>query len=257
MLARLGRRPSRSRFADIAGGQPSSYRVDVEAEPAAAAELLAFATALSRGSEATRRLRLALERDAREALLDQLAARHTPERLLAVQLCGALELEEAVPWLELRLNDRKRVVREAAARSLGRIGGSRAAEVLLRALPRERVPWFRLTVELAKAAPWLYLDTALADPEWHQQRPALMTALAVRRRDLPASDFLASAPISGPRDLIAACHVLARSTGATAWIAALLDHPDRRVRAAADRALRRLRISGARPVYVVSGATAS
>jgi HEAT repeat protein len=257
MLSRLSFRASRNRFADVAAGQVTAYAVDIEAQPDAAAELLRVAGAQRRGSAETRRLRAALERDARDALVDLLAARQAPLRLLAVRLCGALELEESVPWLELRLSDRNRSVREAAARSLGRIGGGRATDALLRALPRERVPWYRLTVEIARAAPSHHLESAVADPGWHEQRPAIMVGLALRSPAVSVVDFLAATPIAGPRDLIAACHVLARSAEAASWLAALLDHPDRRVRLAADRALRRLRNAGARPVYLLTGASAS
>jgi HEAT repeat protein len=257
MLGRLGFRVTRSRFADVAAGQVASYAVDLEQQPDAGAELLRVAGAHPRGSAETRRLRLALDADSRNAVVDLLAARQTPLRLLAVRLCGALELEESVPWLELRLSDRNRSVREAAARSLGRIGGLRAADALLRAIPRERVPWYRLTIEITRAAPSHYLESAVGDPAWHEQRPAIMVGLALRSPDIAVAEFLAATPIAGPRDLIAACHVLARSAGATSWLAALLDHPDRRVRRAADRALRRLRNAGARPVYVLSGAGAS
>lgn len=257
MLRRLALRGSRSRFADVAAGREPSYRISVESQPALAEELAGFAARLPRASLETRRLRNALDRDSRDGLLDLLGARPPASRLLAARLCGALELEEAAPWLELRLGDRNRGVRQAAARSLGRIGGSRATEALLRAIPRERVPWYRLTVEVARAAPSLYLQEALGDPRWHEQRPAIMVALALRSPAVDAAEFLAAAPIAGPRDLIAACHVLARASGATSWIGGLLDHPDRRVRTAADRALRRLRSAGARPVYVLGGASAS
>ncbi|HEX6488736.1 MAG TPA: HEAT repeat domain-containing protein [Candidatus Dormibacteraeota bacterium] len=257
MFSRLRGRGLRSRLEQVASGALTDLEIDLAGAPEGADELMAVAGRLTRRSAAVRRLRVAIGPQARGLLLDLLAAEQPATRRRGAQLCGALELEEAVPWLELCLADRDRGVREASARALGRIGGARSAQALLNAFAHDLLPWFRLTVELAKAAPHLYLEQEVARTFWAHERPALIAAMGLRNPAAGGADFLAAVPISGPRDMIAACHVLARA-GAWApgsWVAALRDHSDHRVREAAERALRRIRTAGRAPVYVI-GATA-
>src|SRR5207237_878062 len=72
--------------------------------------------------------------------------------------------------------------RWAAARALGRISGSRAADALLLALRGRRLAGGRLVIELCRAAPDLYLESIIDDPKNSAVRAHLAAALAFRRR---------------------------------------------------------------------------
>src|SRR5256884_5116969 len=65
-------------------------------------------------------------------LLDALASPEPATRAAAAQLCGAMRLAEAVAWLSDLLSDPDEKVRVAAARGLGRTGGRRAGDPLVR-----------------------------------------------------------------------------------------------------------------------------
>ena len=239
----LGRRALAGRLQAIAEGRAEELDVDPVEDPGAAADLVGYLKGVPRESLPARRLRLAVTARTRDHAVDRLDAHASADRELAAHLCGVLELDEAVPWLETRLQDRNRRVRLASARALGRIGGTRGAEALLRAADRARIPASRLTVELAKAAPHLFLEEAVADPEWEAVRPLLIAALGLRGHGRTSlEDLLSRVPVTGPADLRALCHVISKlgDRSAVPWLFGLLDHDDQDVRAAADHALRRI-----------------
>lgn len=243
----------------VAEGRAHELTLDLEDGGEEAAELLSMLRSVPVGSISARRLRNAITVDGRDAIVDALIATPSATRELATQLCGRLHLEEAVPWLEVRLLDRNRRVRHAAARALGRIGGVRSAEALLRADGRARIPRSRLCIELAKAAPRLFLEQAVADPDWAAQRPEIIIALGLRRHGrVSVATLLAEVPVGSAAELLALCHVIAKlgDRSAVPWLFGLLDHDDRAVRAAADHALQRIHRTAfgrplARPLQLV------
>lgn len=244
MLQRLlGRQSHAAEVREVAEGRAQELSLNLEAGTDQAVELLLLLRSVPTTSVTARRLRNALTGGSRAALVDALVAGPSATRELAAQLCGLLELEEAVPWLEARLQDRNRRVRLAATRALGRIGGARSGEALLRAAGRARIPASRLCVELAKAAPLLFLERVLADPDWSAERPLVITALGLRRHGrLSAASLLAAVPVTSSAELLPLCHVIAKlgDRSAVPWLFGLLDHLDPEVRAAADHALQRI-----------------
>ena len=92
------------------------------------------------------------------AAMDALGSADPFIRRRGALLCGALQLERALPWIELLIVDRNVAVRLAAAGAAGRIGGVRASDALLRAVHARRLPQARAAIELSRAAPDLYVE---------------------------------------------------------------------------------------------------
>jgi HEAT repeat protein len=107
------------------------------------------------------------------------------------------------------------------------------------ALRARRAPVNRLAIELARAAPDLYIETRLADPRESGIRSSLVAAAALRRRraTVPALRRLAAAGTE--RERIVACSALwrLRDRAAGVEIGSALEHRSWRVRRAASRAL--------------------
>jgi HEAT repeat protein len=189
------------------------------------------------------RLRFAgrmLAQDSGAAVLDALADNDPKTRRAAAEVCGLLALEAAVPSVGVLLFDRDRDVRLAGTWALGRIGGHRASDFLVRALRSRRLPIYRLVVSLAQAAPNLYLESALSDPEERDNRPWLVIALGLRRRPSARRLLMDHLDAEDPRTRAAACRALswlADSRDATALLGMLAD-PDPSVREAAMLSLR-------------------
>jgi HEAT repeat protein len=151
-------------------------------------------------------------------------------------------MEPAVPLLAERLVDPDRRVRGAAAGALGRIGGGRAAEALLRALRGGRVPPGRLIRELARSAPDHFLENAMERPENRQARAGLALASGLRARPSPIAGTLYDLLGGSEQERVAACHAFG-ALGYTEAVPVLMDTLfDRspRVRQASRRALNRL-----------------
>jgi HEAT repeat protein len=189
------------------------------------------------------RLRFAgrmLAQDSGAAVFDALADNDPKIRRAAAEVCGLLALEVAVPSLGVLLFDRDRDVRLAGTWALGRIGGHRASDFLVRALRSRRLPIYRLVVSLAQAAPNLYLESALSDPEERDNRPWLVIALGLRRRASTPRLLMGLLDSEDPRTRAAACRALSwlgDSRDATALLGMLAD-PDPSVREAATLSLR-------------------
>src|SRR5205814_3696755 len=92
-------------------------------------------------------------------LLDALASPEPAARAAAAQLCGAMRLAESVAWLSDLLSDPDEKVRVAAARALGRTGGRRAVDALMRVV--EDFPPHRLALAIAHGASDIDLDGLL------------------------------------------------------------------------------------------------
>jgi HEAT repeat protein len=73
--------------------------------------------------------------------LDRLTDRRAWRRAQAAYLLGDMDSSTAVPGLLGALDDPRRDVRAAAARSLGRLGAASAVEPLVESLVGRRVPW--------------------------------------------------------------------------------------------------------------------
>jgi HEAT repeat protein len=187
-----------------------------------------------------------------DQVVDGLTSADPGVRAASARSCGVARLEAAVPLLAERLLDPDPRVRGAAAGALGRIGGARSADALLRALRARRVPASRLIRELARSAPDLYLEAALAQPENRQLRAALAVAAGLRPCPTPIARMLYELLDEGVEgERIAACHAFG-ALGYTEAVPVLLDALFDRspaVRQAARGALNRLgaRVPGSEP----------
>ena len=176
-------------------------------------------------------------------LLNSLASPNALTRAGAARVCGALRMTDSLLWIEDMLADERPVVRDAAVRALGQLGGRRAVEVLMAA--SERIPLHRLAIELAHAATDVDVEALMRQP--HTERAAVATVLACGlRRDVLrvpallgiAHDRRWPAPVRQ-----AACKSLAMigSRAAADGVGRIGEtDPDPTVKAAAGRAHKRL-----------------
>jgi hypothetical protein len=176
-------------------------------------------------------------------LLNALASPDPAMRASAARLCGAMRMTEAVQWIGDLISDPEPKVREAAVRSLGRLGGRRSVDIL--AASAANLPLYRLAACLAEAASDVDIEALMRKPP--SERAAAATVLACGLR----KDFLRVPSLLGiahdrrwPRQVrLAACRSLAMISdpAATGGLRRLADtEPDAAVKAAADRAHRRL-----------------
>jgi HEAT repeats len=186
-----------------------------------------------------------------DELLNSLVSPNPVTRASAARLCGALRLTEAVPWIEDLVQDENPMVREAAIRGLGRLGGRRAVESLMASA--DRITVHRLAITLASAASDLDIEALMRQPA--SEKAAVVTVLACGLRH----DVLRVPPLLGiahdrrwPKSVrVAAC----KSLGMIADLAAVDGlgilagkEPDADVKKAATLAHRRLlRSIGKRP----------
>jgi len=178
----------RIRLHQVAEGRAGARALDLGSAPEESAAILAAeCRRLPVGSPSLRRLIAGLHRSgALDRIVDGLAVRDRELQLRSVRLSGALRLEAAVPWLEPLLGSSHEPLRAAAARALGRIGGVRAANALVRGLGWRRGSTARLVMELARAVPDLYLETKLVDPGRLRWQPG---SAGGGRRSRPCSPF--------------------------------------------------------------------
>ena len=177
-----------------------------------------------------------------EDVLDGLRHPDPEVRAAGARRCGAARLEAAVPLLAERLLDPHPRVRAAAAGALGRIGGARAADALLRAARTRRLAAGRLARELARAAPDHYLEPALQRPENRGVRPVLALAAGLRGRSIEIGPLLIEMAGGSDEERAAAYHALG-ALGDEGVIPLLIDalfDPSSRAQRSARRALQRL-----------------
>jgi HEAT repeat protein len=175
-------------------------------------------------------------------LLDGLRHPDPDVRAAGVRRCGSARLEAAIPLLAERLLDPHPQVRGAAAGALGRIGGARAADALLRAARTRRLAGGRLARELARGAPDHYLEPALQRPENRGVRPVLALAAGLRGRSDEIGPLLIEMAGGSEEERAAAYHVLG-GLGDEHVVPLLIDalfDPSSRVQRSARRALQRL-----------------
>jgi HEAT repeat protein len=177
-----------------------------------------------------------------DELVDGLGDRDSSVRAASARECGSRGLERAVPLLSERLLDPDRRVRAAAAGALGRIGGARSAEALLRALRSGRLEAGRLARELARSAPDFFVEAALTRPENQQIRAALALTAGLRGRSSAVVEQLTALLEGDPAERAAACHALGalHHTPAVPFLMDALFDPSPRVRHAAAVGLTRL-----------------
>ena len=233
----------RGRLQAVAAGKSEVLAFDLDGEALDVAALVKDVTAGQRpGSLAHQRLAETFQRSGiTDTVIDQLAAPEANRRIRSAQLAGALGMEQAVSWISALLSAKEPAVRDAAARALGSIGGSRSADALLRAIRRDG-PRRTLLVELAHAAPDLFLETCLCTPGRIGVHAALAIAAGLRRRRAAVTPLLGLLASGSRRERAASCRALGwiKADIALPAVAAALADTDWRVRMSAIKALVRL-----------------
>lgn len=231
------------------GGEP------LEIDPGKDEEAIVLLSRLTRGlvvgsAQHHRLLRACAEGGTVDAAMDALGSADPAVRRRGALLCGALQLERALPWIELLIVDRNVKVRGAAAGAAGRIGGLRAADAVLRAVHARRLPQARAAVELSRAAPDLYVEERLRDPAHANAGPVLTMAAALRRRRSALEPLLDGLQGAKRRERALRCRALGRlrDPAAAPTLLRMARHDTSpQVRQSALRALRDLRIDAPAP----------
>jgi HEAT repeats len=144
-----------------------------------------------------------------DQLLDSLVSPDPAIRAAAARICGAARLTEAALWISDLVHDPVPRVREAAVRSLGRLGGRRAVDEIMASA--DTIPLHRLAIALSQAASDVDIEALMRQPA--NERAAVATVLACGLR----RDLLRVAPLLGiahdrrwPKQVrFAACRALA------------------------------------------------
>ncbi|TMI95416.1 MAG: HEAT repeat domain-containing protein [Bacillati bacterium ANGP1] len=142
-----------------------------------------------------------------DRVVERLAAKSPQQRARSARVVGALQLTEAVPWVAALLESRDRAVLDAAARALGKIAGARSATALVLAIQRRGLSR-RLVAELARAAPDLFVEVALTEPQRPAVRPALAIAAGLRRRQTAVAPLIGLLEHGSRRERVIACRAL-------------------------------------------------
>ena len=176
-------------------------------------------------------------------LLDALASPNPATRAAAARICGAARLSESIVWIADLLQDPSPPVRDAAVRSLSRLGGTRAVEQLMASA--EAIPLYRLAIALSRAASDVDIEALMRQPASERAAMATVLACGLRRDVLRVSPLLGIAhDRRWPKPVrLAACKALAtiadRSAADGLHRLAESD-PDPTIKKTADRAYRRL-----------------
>src|SRR4029077_21030557 len=119
--------------------------------------------------------------------------------------------------------------------------GTRSAEAILRAIRREG-PRRTLLIELARAAPDLFLEAALCENKRTGTRTAVAIAAGLRGRRAAVAPLVALLASGSRRERAASCRALGwiKAESALPAVAASLADGDWRVRVSACKALTRL-----------------
>lgn len=248
--ASLARSRLRARLAAVASGARDGVALDLGDPMIDTAAVVSAVTApYGSGTAELGRIVGALQASGiYGTVLDQLTAQQPGPRARSATLAGALRIEAAVPTLVALLSASERPVRNAAARALGRIGGARSAAGLLRAV-RHGARGPTIVIQLARAAPDLFLEAALNEAEIGAAAVAVAAAAGLRRRSAavrPLVNLMLHSALASER--AAGCRALGwiGDRNSAPAIAAALEDPSWRVRLSAAKALRRLRLTGYR-----------
>jgi HEAT repeat protein len=175
---------------------------------------------------------------ATDGLIEDLASTNPRRQAQSARMLGTLRIEPAVPWLTPLLASPETMVSEAAARALGKIGGARSAEALLGGMQRSG-PRRVFIVALARAAPDLFLEVALAS----NHRPGVLQGVALaaglRRRQASVRPLVELVLWGSRRERAASCRALGWMGAETAVpvIVGALGDRDWRVRVSAAKTL--------------------
>ena len=182
-----------------------------------------------------------------DRMVEGLEAKSAHHRAAGARAIGALLIYEAVPSVAPLLAARERQVSDAAARALGRIGGAHSAGALLFALQRRGISR-RLVAELARGAPDLFIEVALAQPQKPGARPALALAAGLRRRHTATSQLTALVRGGSRRERVISCRALGwiGATTAIPVITEALNDREWKLRVSAAKALGALRARDSR-----------
>lgn len=225
----------------VAAGEATSLLVDLsDSDLDPGAVVLGVTRPMPAGSLVLARMVEALRSSGTvDLLLDGLVDDDAGHRQRCARLAGALRLDSAVPWLGMQLNASVRPVRRTAARALGRIGGARAADLLVGALRTRRLPASRLIIELSRAAPDLYLESCIQAPRNLAIRAQLAAAIGLRGRRTGLEPLRRLASAGTDRERATACRSmgLIGNPAPGAEFKSALAHRSWRVRKAAARAL--------------------
>jgi hypothetical protein len=205
--------------------------------------LMEAAASLDRGGVLYARLVAAVTHPSlAHRIIDGLGSRHPVVRARCARIAGVFQMEQAVPLIAPLLRSKESMVRTAATRALGAIGGVRSADALLMAIQRFG-PRPALIVALARAAPDLYLETVLSRRQPRGVQPAVAIAAGLRCRQTAVAPIVAQMSDGSPRLRAAGGRALGW-IGAPAGVAVLvecLEHRDWRVRLSAAKALGKIK----------------
>ena len=171
-------------------------------------------------------------------VIEGLGAPTVERRIRSCTALGALRLEDAVPWVAPLLRAKNPKVSASAARALGRIGGVRSADALIAAI-QHKGPRRTFIGALARAAPDLFLETALQSRLRRGTLAAVAIAAGLRRRHTAIGPLTSLLGTGTHRQRVICCRVLGwcRSRSAIAPVMLALFDRDWRVRMAAIKAL--------------------
>jgi hypothetical protein len=179
-------------------------------------------------------------------LVNSLVSSDPKIRIAAARLCAALRLTDAVPWLGDMAGDSNPKVRDAAIRALGRSGGHRAVDILMKAV--DRIPQYRLAIEVSRAASDLDIETLMRKPASVQAATVTVLACGLRKDRLRVASLLGIAhDRRWPTTVrVAACRALAMIGDPATAVALrnLTAEPDASVREAAAKAHQRFQRAG-------------
>jgi len=178
-----------------------------------------------------------------DELINSLASPNPQTRAAAARICGAARMTDSIVWISDLLEDAEPRVREAAVRSLSRLGGRRAVDQLMAAA--DRIPVYRLAIALSRAASDVDIEALMRQPASERAAVATVLACGLRRDVLRVSPLLGIAhDRRWPRPVrLAACKALATiadSSAADGLHRLAESDPDPVVKKAAERAHRRL-----------------
>jgi HEAT repeat protein len=234
----------RHHIRSVVAGKADRLNIDLEDRDVDPARMLIeAATALDRGGVLYARLVAAVTHPSlANDVIDGLGSRHAVVRARCARIIGVFQMEHAVPLLAPLLRSKEWVVRDAATRALGAIGGVRSADALVGAIQRMG-PRPALIVALARAAPDLYLETVLSRKQPRGVQPAVAIAAGLRRRQTAVAPIVAQLSDGSSRLRAAGGRALGW-IGAPAGIPVLvecLEHRDWRVRLSATKALGKIK----------------
>ena len=199
----------RRQLQTVAAGKRTTLSIDLEQPGVDVGEAIEEITnRLPMESMPVQRLVFAFKRSGTaDRVVERLAAKSPQQRARSARVVGALQLTEAVPWVAALLESRDRAVLDAAARALGKIAGARSATALVLAIQRRGLSR-RLVAELARAAPDLFVEVALTEPQRPAVRPALAIAAGLRRRQTAVAPLIGLLEHGSRRERVIACRAL-------------------------------------------------